>query len=127
MLERDTYKVWLDAYNANPSSMRAAISNLFSIQQDHVVLILGDMFELGENEVPLHEELGQFVNQFSPAMTIGIGPLMKHTIGKVNGPAKWFPSVEEARPVVKEAVKTASLVLLKGSRGMALEQLAGDI
>ncbi|MEZ4777440.1 MAG: UDP-N-acetylmuramoyl-tripeptide--D-alanyl-D-alanine ligase [Bacteroidia bacterium] len=127
IVERETYKIWLDAYNANPSSMRAAISNLFSIQQDHVVLILGDMFELGENEIPLHEELGQFVNQFSPALTIGIGPLMKHTIAKVNGPKQWFPGVDEAKEAVVTAVKTAKLVLLKGSRGMALERLAGDI
>lgn len=127
ILERETYKIWLDAYNANPSSMRAAIANLFSLRKDKITLILGDMFELGENEIALHADLGTFINDFSPQMTIGIGPLMLHTIAKVNGPKQWFPGVEEAKEAVVHAVKTAELVLLKGSRGMALERLVGDI
>ncbi|MDX2245307.1 MAG: UDP-N-acetylmuramoyl-tripeptide--D-alanyl-D-alanine ligase [Bacteroidia bacterium] len=127
ILERGSYKVWLDAYNANPSSMRAAISNLFSLRKDKVVLILGDMFELGKDEIELHAALGEFINEFSPQMTIGIGPLMWHTVERIKGPKKWFSGVEEARAAVAEDVKDAALILLKGSRGMALERLAGEV
>lgn len=123
VLERANYKIWLDAYNANPSSMRAAIDNLFSVRKDRIVLILGDMFEMGENEVSLHRELGEFVNQHTPQMTLAIGPLMKHLADTLTGPARWFESVEDAREEVPALVEGAELVLIKGSRGMALERL----
>ncbi|MEM6348707.1 MAG: UDP-N-acetylmuramoyl-tripeptide--D-alanyl-D-alanine ligase, partial [Bacteroidota bacterium] len=53
--------ILLDAYNANPSSMRAAIQNVFSYPDKKVLLILGDMLEMGEEEAEIHAELGRFI------------------------------------------------------------------
>jgi len=123
MLERGGFQIYLDAYNANPSSMKAAIANVFEIQEGKTTLILGDMFELGTEEKQLHAELGSFINSFSPAVCIGIGPLMKHLIDEVNGKTHWFQDVEAARPSLLSLLKDTELILIKGSRGMALERL----
>ena len=115
--------VWLDAYNANPSSMRAAINHVFATQPEKVVLVLGDMLEMGEEEWQIHAELGQFINQFRPWLTIGIGPRMKAMCEALPQPTRWFEKTDEAASKIADLVQGAKILLIKGSRGMALERL----
>ena len=122
IIQRENYKIWMDAYNANPSSMEAAIKNIFETTTGKVALILGDMFELGKDEVKLHRDLGDFIRQFKPYRLIGIGPLMKE-MTNVHSHAEWFNSVDEALPEIPKLIEGADLVMLKASRGMALEKL----
>ena len=73
-------KIWLDAYNANPNSMAASIQNMFDMMNGRTGLVLGDMLELGPSSIKEHQKMGEFINQFDPALVIGIGPLMKHCV-----------------------------------------------
>ncbi len=114
---------WMDAYNANPSSMKAAIDHVFSIPQRKVALILGDMLEVGENEEQEHQKIGEHISSYHPIITIGIGPLMKHMIHHCSGNCKWFPDIETGKDEILQDLTLADLVLLKGSRGMKLELL----
>jgi UDP-N-acetylmuramoyl-tripeptide--D-alanyl-D-alanine ligase len=123
VVRKGDFLVWLDAYNANPSSMRAAISHVFATQPEKVVLVLGDMFEMGEEEWQIHAELGHFINQFRPLLTIGIGPRMKAMCEALQQPVCWFENTEEAAAKIADLVHGAEILLIKGSRGMALERL----
>ena len=116
------YTLMMDAYNANPSSMRAAIATVFSLEFKKVALVIGDMFELGEQSAALHREIGEFINQFEPHITIGLGKDMHHTIEAVNGKKVWYESVATA-DAIAEDLQGSDLILIKGSRGMALEKL----
>ncbi len=124
ILVKKGHRFWMDAYNANPSSMEAAIHNICKQESPQdLVLVLGDMLELGSEEVTYHEELGKFIQQFSPALTIGIGPLMQHLVEALESPSRWYPSTREAKSHFWEDIAGKSVVLLKGSRGMKLEAL----
>lgn len=123
LIQRQNYSIWLDAYNANPSSMQAAIRHIFHDEGKKVVLILGDMLEMGIESPRVHAELGEFINEFNPLMTIGVGPEMKHSLAVLNGPNQWFADVEAAGKKIISLTKGADLILIKGSRGIALERL----
>jgi len=126
-IQQENRQVWLDAYNANPSSMKASIQNIFHIQQSNTALIIGDMFELGDTAIPEHHALGEFINQFNPQIVIGIGPLMKHTIEPINAPKYWFQNVNSAQDHIKPLLENTKLILMKGSRGIAIERLLPHI
>lgn len=123
IVERGGKKIWLDAYNANPSSMQAAIRHVCSSPQARVALILGDMLEMGEQEKEVHTALGHFINPLQPVVTIGIGPRMRSLVEVLEGPGHWFESARDAQATVGALTREAEIILLKGSRGMALERL----
>ncbi|MEL6251570.1 MAG: UDP-N-acetylmuramoyl-tripeptide--D-alanyl-D-alanine ligase [Bacteroidota bacterium] len=127
MLERENYQIYLDAYNANPSSMKASIENIFEISTGKVSLILGDMFELGEREVEMHAELGSMINTHAPYRCIGLGKLMKAAVDQIEQNAYWFESVDDAQKEIQGLIEGSDLVMIKGSRGMALERLLDKI
>ncbi|MEM9933449.1 MAG: UDP-N-acetylmuramoyl-tripeptide--D-alanyl-D-alanine ligase [Bacteroidota bacterium] len=115
---------WLDAYNANPTSMSAAIQN---IQQVHgnskVGLILGDMFELGADSEKAHKDLGRLINDIRPYVTVGIGTQMKYMLNEVQGRTFWFEDTQHAAVDIKRIMSPCDAILLKGSRTMGLERL----
>jgi UDP-N-acetylmuramoyl-tripeptide--D-alanyl-D-alanine ligase len=110
-----------DFYNANPSSMAAALSNLDTLSANHKVAILGDMFELGEESSFQHKYIIDLATQFNLNALIFIG---KHFYAlKKDMSGQFFITPKEAEDYLKSNPIIDSLVLLKGSRGMALEQL----
>ncbi|MFN8396412.1 MAG: UDP-N-acetylmuramoyl-tripeptide--D-alanyl-D-alanine ligase [Bacteroidia bacterium] len=114
----------LDAYNANPSSMQASISAV--AEQDHptVALVLGDMFELGPTSPELHAGIWAFARQALPmAKIVGIGPHFSATKPAQDQHAVSYPGVPEAQVSISQDLEGYRFVLLKGSRGMALERL----
>lgn len=127
ILERKGYNIYLDAYNANPSSMKASIANVFELGAEKVCLILGDMFELGEAEEEMHADLGRFIDAYTPYMCIGIGKLMSSMLEEITGKKAAFPDVASAQDHIKDLIEGADMVLIKGSRGMALERLLEKI
>lgn len=128
ILQTPRFTLMLDAYNANPSSMEAAIRSVFDLDYGRRVLILGDMFELGSDSHLLHAALGQLVSQFDPLRVIWIGEGMKAAFEATKGIEQaWFPKVEDAQKEISHLVKDADFVLLKGSRGMALERLRSEL
>ena len=123
VLHRGAFTVWLDAYNANPSSMQAAIDHLTSVDSGKVALILGDMYEVGANSPQVHQELGQHILTRGPQVVIGIGPQMKYLIEALGGLGHWFENVSESELQLPQLLAQVDTVLIKGSRAMALEKV----
>jgi UDP-N-acetylmuramoyl-tripeptide--D-alanyl-D-alanine ligase len=109
-----------DFYNANPSSMSAALNNLKALNATQKIAIIGDMFELGEEAPEQHEQIVKLATSYA-LETLFIGSnfyAFKHKY-----PGNYFSTPIEAAQYLKENQLKGQLVLLKGSRGMALEQL----
>jgi UDP-N-acetylmuramoyl-tripeptide--D-alanyl-D-alanine ligase len=109
-----------DYYNANPSSMMVAIENIGKLQANRKVLILGDMFELGEESPAEHTAIINKALDTDVNERIFIGAeFSKHKVAR----ATFYTTVEEATAGLKANPIKNSTILIKGSRGMALERL----
>ncbi len=113
----------LDAYNANPTSMAKSIENMASLQDDNKVLILGDMLELGRLESMAHQDIVILINKYKWKQVLLVGPRFLKTEG--SDKFKCFESTSLLKEYLKKNPITNSLVLLKGSRGIALENILG--
>jgi UDP-N-acetylmuramoyl-tripeptide--D-alanyl-D-alanine ligase len=110
-----------DFYNANPSSMAAAIKNLSALAAVNKVAIIGDMFELGAEAPQQHQEIASLAANAGLNTLILIGKFFYSL--KDQYEAIFFNTPKEAAAWLQSNPVKDSLVLLKGSRGMALEQL----
>ena len=110
-----------DYYNANPSSMLVAVENIAKLDADKKVLILGDMFELGEEATREHELIIQKVLSYHFDQVIFIGDEFL----KLNelSEAQFFKTTDEAFIFLQKNAISNAFVLLKGSRSMHLESL----
>jgi UDP-N-acetylmuramoyl-tripeptide--D-alanyl-D-alanine ligase len=115
-----------DYYNANPSSMAVAIENLGKIEAQHKVLILGDMFEMGDESAAEHAAIIKKAMETPVDERFFIGSefaMQKPEAGGQKSGAVFYNTAEEAIAGLKvNPIKNAT-VLIKGSRGMALERL----
>ncbi len=110
-----------DYYNANPSSMEVAILNLDAIAADKKVLILGDMFELGNHSSAEHKLIIKKANEMAATQRIFIGQGFYQHHASFTG--TFFETTDAAFMALKTAPVTNATVLVKGSRGMHLESL----
>jgi len=119
-----------DAYNANPSSMRASIMELVRMSGSGVsqkggrsIAVLGDMLELGDFSGPAHEEVGNLLLEHNIGYFIGVGNLMKKAVSAfgINSAAR--ETSEEAGTDLAKMVRPGDVVLIKGSRGMKMEKV----
>ena len=115
-----------DAYNANPVSMRAALSLLAErAGSRRRVAILGDMAELGADAPRYHREVGAAAREAGVAALVAIGPLARGYLEGAEGvQARWAPTLEEGLEALREVVEPGDCVLVKGSRAMGLEAIA---
>ena len=120
-LKTDHNVLILDCYNANPTSMRAAIENFRSVNHPNKVVILGDMLELGEAEAAAHDGVVDFLDQAGFREVILVGPVFREA--KVPGFFQVFSSVAACEVWLKEHPLKGRMILLKGSRGIGLEKL----
>ncbi|NML65720.1 UDP-N-acetylmuramoyl-tripeptide--D-alanyl-D-alanine ligase [Hymenobacter sp. RP-2-7] len=115
----------LDAYNANPSSMAAALRSFASrptaADQSRWV-ILGDMFELGDSALAEHQALGELLAELQLPNALLVGPLLQ-AAAQTHPAAHHFATKAEAAAWLAAHPLAGQLVLLKGSRGMGLESL----
>ena len=115
------FEIINDSYNANPESMRAFINTIFELYNDYVI-ILGDMGELGDNEIEYHRQLGEYIlnkNIKNPIFTVG--SLSKHISDVCSG--LHFDTVENVVNYVKNNVQKSSKIFLKASRSMKFERI----
>ncbi len=118
IIEQNDNLIILDAYNANPTSMKAAIKNLLQMPGKHKVAILGDMFELGENAAREHQEIADFVKENHIE-----GYLIGENFNQTKTDLPKFKTTQDfINSGVLDNVK-GSHILIKGSRGMALENI----
>jgi UDP-N-acetylmuramoyl-tripeptide--D-alanyl-D-alanine ligase len=121
-----------DFYNANPSSMIAAIENIGNINAKRKVLILGDMFELGKDSVAEHEAIIKKALEAPVNERIFVGKCFMEATPKVKKSginkdgmrrSMFYETTEDAIIGLKVKPVKDSMILIKGSRGMALERL----
>ncbi len=119
--EKNGQKIILDAYNANPTSMAAAIENFESMESTSKSVILGDMFELGPLAAEEHQQLVHKLEQTSLDKIYLVGENFFKTTTPEN--IEKFQSFDDFRNRFNPAEVNGSLLLIKGSRGMALERV----
>ena len=112
----------LDAYNANPDSMQAAIHNLEAMQAAQKAVILGDMYELGEDTEVEHRAIGTLLASGGIQRVLLCGELMQ-AAHRVCPGSHHFPGKAALEKYLQSHPITDSTVLMKGSRGMAMETL----
>lgn len=109
----------VDAYNANPTSMRAAIENFRLMEVPHKVVVLGDMKELGEGSEEEHRQIVVLLTTCNFERVILIG----QEFGKVCGNYEHYPHVEAVKEIFAKDKPTGKFILIKGSNSMKLAQL----
>lgn len=109
-----------DCYNANPTSVRASLDTLMNFAGRRVA-ILGDMKELGENELALHRETGEYAKLKGVDLVIAIGPLARELAKGANG--IWYDTIENAEKMIKALVHDGDTVLVKASHSMNFEKI----
>ena len=119
LIEIGTNKIMLDAYNANPTSMKAAIKNFAATNFPNKILWLGAMKEMGKEEKAEHEQLVKFVDEFEWQSVVLVGKEFegisrKHTL---------FASSLDAADYLKNNKPLVAAILIKGSRGSKMEIL----
>lgn len=120
-----------DAYNASPLSMNAALKTVSETYGGRKIAVLGDMLELGDAEVSAHKKVGEETKEYNFDALITLGERGKiiakgaKDAGLQNVTAT--SSHEEAANALKSIMKEGDIVLLKGSRGMEMEKILGNI
>ncbi|MBP7151163.1 MAG: UDP-N-acetylmuramoyl-tripeptide--D-alanyl-D-alanine ligase [Paludibacteraceae bacterium] len=112
-------KLIVDAYNANPSSMSAAIQNFAQMEGEPKALIIGDMLELGEQSEEEHRNIIRLLQQKGFKNVLLVGPQFQ----KVNDSYLSFQNVEELIKYLESSPLEGQNILLKGSRGIHLEKV----
>ena len=121
MIKKKSNTVLLDAYNANPSSMYASIENFIKTNFKNKILILGDMYELGVDEIKYHQEITDYCQSSNIKKIILIGKIFSNT----NNSEKFikYDSVYEFINSYDFDKLKKSTILVKGSRGEMLEKV----
>ncbi len=114
-------KLILDAYNANPSSMMVSIKNIRQIRSDKKILIIGHMLELGKESKNEHQSLINYIQQSNWDAVFLIGSEFKDLSIPTN--YHFFENTNLASFFLKQNPISKRTILLKGSRGIALEKL----
>lgn len=122
ILKKESNTIIMDAYNANPTSMLAALENFKQLNRDNKMLFLGDMFELGATAEFEHQQIVNFIEENSLAETFLIGQnFFKTTTNNSN--IRKFKRFEDLKNQLQKSPITNKFMLIKGSRGMALERI----
>ncbi len=119
LVEKGSNKIILDAYNANPSSMKLAIENFSRLQADNKVLMLGGMAELGEESLNEHKGIVEVINETSWKAVVLVGG----DFLKFQHPYTSFTNATEAREWLQQQHFENSHLLIKGSRSMQMEKV----
>ena len=109
----------IDAYNANPTSMMAALENFRLMEVQNKVAVLGDMKELGEGSLDEHRKIVAFLGECGFERVVLVGA----EFGKANVGFEHYPDVEAVKTLFAENKPVGKFVLIKGSNSMKLAQL----
>lgn len=126
IIEKGSNTLFVDCYNANPSSMKASIENFSNLSLTKKLLILGDMFELGESSTQEHRNL---LDQIVKLSLVGSTWLVGAEFAKVNSSfgLQHCNNADELIDHLKKQIISDTAILIKGSRGMRLEKILDAI
>ena len=119
LIEKDGNKIILDAYNANPTSMKAAIENFAKMEGADKVLMLGGMMELGAESLREHQHLIDLINKYNWKAVVLVGG----DFNKVTHSFSFFENSLQAQEWYKNKNLSNSNILIKGSRSTAMEKV----
>lgn len=122
LLSKNTNTILMDAYNANPTSMMAAIENFKQAEGNNKILYLGDMFELGGDARTEHQNIVDFLSKDKFAEVYLVGENFFGTDISSSHIQK-FRTFEELKTQVQKSPPTEATILIKASRGMAMERI----
>jgi UDP-N-acetylmuramoyl-tripeptide--D-alanyl-D-alanine ligase len=111
-----------DTYNANPSSMKAAIDVLVGYPGEHW-LVLGDMGELGAEAASLHYDVGEYARARGVQRLFGLGELSRQSVAGFGSGGRQFADAENLIDALRPGLGSAINVLVKGSRAMRMERI----
>ena len=119
----------VDAYNANPSSMRAALDNFSRIEAPDKTALLGDMRELGENSVNEHIDILRLALSLGLSDLCLVGDEFSKAMKSVDCPptVRWYPDSSMLAAALHNAPLTGHVILIKGSRGIMMEKVLGEV
>lgn len=128
LIQTERYLLIDDCYNANPVSMKEAI-DLLNLSNSRKVAILGDMFELGENERELHRSVGEYINEKPVDVLLCAGDMSREIYeGAVNVKIKQhFETRDELIKSLSDILKDGDSVLIKASHGMHFEEIVSKL
>lgn len=121
LIHKNGNEIILDAYNANPSSMQAAITNFIQLDKTNKIAVLGDMFELGTESQEEHKRIVELVANEAEIRTFFVGKYFFANKTESNH-ISFFEDFNSFSTYLKDHKPANSLLLIKGSRGMALEK-----
>jgi UDP-N-acetylmuramoyl-tripeptide--D-alanyl-D-alanine ligase len=126
LTEKNGRKIILDAYNANPSSMAAAITNFLQLEDEPKVAVLGDMFELGHESIEEHRKLADFLADQKNLTVYFVGKDFYANKVESNH-LLFFKTYEDFKRDNSLSNDKKGILLIKGSRGMALERVLDNL
>lgn len=122
LIHKGSNQILMDAYNANPTSMLAALENFQQSKGENKILFLGDMFELGQDAHKEHQNIVDYIEDNNIGKTFLIGENFFRTISTSDKILK-FANFEKAKEAIENNLPKDSYILIKASRGMALERI----
>ena len=125
IITRNSNKIILDAYNANPTSMKAALDSLSYLKDSKKIAILGDMFELGESSKKEHQAIAEYASSLNIDGVYLVGSNFYNSQIDFKQ-ITYFESFEELITSLDFTNIKNSTLLIKGSRGMALERILNE-
>jgi UDP-N-acetylmuramoyl-tripeptide--D-alanyl-D-alanine ligase len=124
IVKKGSNTIWVDAYNANPSSMKIAIENFAALPGKGKILILGDMFELGNDSHKEHQAIADLIDKTTDWSGVY---LVGEEFSHVKSSANSFTTVEAFLKWFSAHPLNDATILLKGSRGMQMEKVLEQI
>ena len=122
IMEKGSNTIIMDAYNANPTSMMAALENFKQLDKQNKTLFLGDMFELGTTAEMEHQHIVDYLKEHNLGETFLIGRnFFKTNTG--DSSIQKFETFDDLRKHLEQHPVENRFMLIKGSRGMALERI----
>jgi UDP-N-acetylmuramoyl-tripeptide--D-alanyl-D-alanine ligase len=120
-IKSNTNNIYLDAYNANPTSVELSLKNFVSLNKPNSCIILGDMLELGKDSIKEHKKILHLIDRYSFGKIILVGNIYNSLQVKEN--IFQFENVNDLKEWFLKNEITNSSILIKGSRGIQLETI----
>ncbi|MEO0037382.1 MAG: UDP-N-acetylmuramoyl-tripeptide--D-alanyl-D-alanine ligase [Bacteroidota bacterium] len=122
LLNKNSNEIILDAYNANPSSMFVALQNFLQLDKTDKVIIIGDMFELGEESLAEHQSIVNYLKSNESVACYFIGTdFYSNKVEQTN--FSFYKDFDSFAAFLQSIKFKNNAILIKGSRGMALERV----
>lgn len=122
LMEKGSNTILMDAYNANPTSMMAALENFKQLERENKMLVLGDMFELGTSSEVEHQNIVDYLQDHSLGQSFLVGKNFFKTNMNGSGIQK-FETFDDLKSELVKNPPRDKFMIIKGSRGMALERI----